>query len=88
MRAGSRPGSLESLKTKYTFPGYSAFFFFFGHASKLVGSQFPDQGLNLGHGCQLLLFHLDFIVLFRDNLCRVPRALERALPEDSYFSPN
>ena len=26
-------------------------------------------------------------MLFRDNLCRVPKALERALPEDSYFSP-
>lgn len=25
------------------------FFFFFGHAARLAGSQLPEQGLNLGH---------------------------------------
>ena len=29
---------------------FSIAVFFFGHAAWLVGSQFPDQGLNLGHG--------------------------------------
>ena len=28
--------------------GFFFFFFFFGHTRQLVGSQFPDQGLNLG----------------------------------------
>ena len=28
------------------------FFFLFGHAAQLVGSQFPDQGLNLGHSSE------------------------------------
>ena len=27
-------------------------FFFFGYAMQLAGSQFPDQGLNLGHGIE------------------------------------
>ena len=26
--------------------------FFFGHAAQLVGSQFPDQGLNMGHSSE------------------------------------
>ena len=35
--------------------GISGFFvclfcFVFGHVAQLAGSQFPDQGLNLGHG--------------------------------------
>ena len=30
--------------------------FFFGHALKPVGSQFPDQGLNLGHGSESTKF--------------------------------
>ena len=32
------------------------FFFFFGHALKPVGSQFPDQGLNFGHGSESTKF--------------------------------
>ena len=28
------------------------FFFFFGGAAQLVGPQFPNQGLNLGHGSE------------------------------------
>lgn len=30
----------------------SLLFFFFGHASRLAGSQFPDLGLNPGHGSE------------------------------------
>ena len=29
-------------------------FFFFGHTARLAGSQFPDQGLNPGHGSESL----------------------------------
>ena len=29
------------------------FFFNFGHAAKLRGSQFPDKGLNLGDGSKM-----------------------------------
>ena len=30
-----------------------AFFFFFCHAVWFGGSQFPNQGLNLGHGSEV-----------------------------------
>ena len=30
------------------------FFFFFGLVKQLAGSQFPDQGLNLGHSSERL----------------------------------
>ena len=32
-----------------TFSSFSFFLLYFGHTMKLMGSQFPDQGLNLGH---------------------------------------
>ena len=31
---------------------FKIFFFFPGQIAQLVGSQFPDQGLNLGHGSE------------------------------------
>ena len=31
---------------------YIPFIIFFDHTSWLVGSQFPDQGLNPGHGSE------------------------------------
>ena len=40
-------------------PPKDSFYRFFlggGHASKPVGSQFPDQGLNLGHGSESVEF--------------------------------
>ena len=37
----------------YSFCYFSIIVFcLFGHATWLVGSQFPDQGLNLGHGSE------------------------------------
>ena len=34
------------------------FFFFFGDATRLAGSQFPDQGLNPGHSSESLATRL------------------------------
>ena len=33
---------------------YFYFYFFLGCAAQLVGSQFPNEGLNLGHGSKSL----------------------------------
>ena len=32
--------------------GMLSIFIYFGCAAQLAGSQFPDQGLNLGHGSE------------------------------------
>ena len=32
--------------------GFRLFVLFFSHIVSLAGSQFPDQGLNLGHGSE------------------------------------
>lgn len=44
---------MEPLPVAVRFPWEKNFFFFlsffFGHAAWLAGSQFPEQGLNLGH---------------------------------------
>lgn len=48
---------MKWLVQSYTVRDFREDFFLGGwHASKPVGSQFPDQGLNLGHGSESVEF--------------------------------
>ena len=51
--------SLSALVVALIFPALWAVpdysFFAFGHTARLARSQFPDQGLNVGHGNESLV---------------------------------